>query len=422
MVTASHNPECDNGIKIVDADGGMMAQSWESYAEELVNARSSGDILLALERIAASHSIDRSSKCVVVVGRDTRPHSEELVKCIIQGAEAYGATVHDMGLVTTPQLHFIVQKANEQATSFPILTLDRQAAIANYHSTLGKGYLSLIESAVLSGQPVTPVSIVVDGSCGIGAISMADFLEHFQKVKPEALHIDIRNAAFSGPVNEGCGAEYVQKGQMPPRGVSADTDSGKTLCSFDGDADRIVFHSYLADTKQWILLDGDKIAALFSLFISQELVASGLHNDFSLGVVQTAYANGASTIFLRNNNIAVTMAKTGVKFLHHKAHEFDIGIYFEANGHGTVLFSNAFVKRLQSWESSHSQKASRTPEEERQELAMRRLIVRIHDKYFNIISCKHSEIVHFALILFCINKMFFNPIQFTNSLFSCCIL
>lgn len=377
MVTASHNPECDNGIKIVDADGGMMAQSWESYAEELVNTRSSEDILAALERIAISQSIDRSNKCVVVVGRDTRPHSEELVKCIIQGAEAYGATVHDMGLVTTPQLHFIVQKANEKATSFPILVLDRQAAIANYHSTLGRGYLSLIESAVLSGQSITPVSIVVDGSCGIGAISMADFLEHFRTVKPEALDVDIRNAAFSGPVNEGCGAEFVQKGQTPPSGVNADTDIGKILCSFDGDADRIVFHSYLAESKKWILLDGDKIAALFSLFISQELVASGLRNDFTLGVVQTAYANGASTIFLKNNNIAVTMAKTGVKFLHHKAHDFDIGIYFEANGHGTVLFSDAFVKRLHSWESNPAQKASKTKEEDRQDLAMRRLLVRI---------------------------------------------
>lgn len=29
MVTASHNPERDNGIKIVDPDGGMMSLDWE---------------------------------------------------------------------------------------------------------------------------------------------------------------------------------------------------------------------------------------------------------------------------------------------------------------------------------------------------------------------------------------------------------
>ena len=35
----------------------------------------------------------------------------------------------------------------------------------------------------------------------------------------------------------------------------------------------------------------------------------------------------------------VACAPTGVKHLHHKALEFDIGVYFEANGHGTVLYS-----------------------------------------------------------------------------------
>lgn len=29
-----------------------------------------------------------------------------------------------------------------------------------------------------------------------------------------------------------------------------------------------------------------------------------------------------------------------MKHLHHKAIEYDIGIYFEANGHGTVVFSD----------------------------------------------------------------------------------
>ena len=30
---------------------------------------------------------------------------------------------------------------------------------------------------------------------------------------------------------------------------------------------------------------------------------------------------------------------TGVKHLHHAAEHYDVGVYFEANGHGTVLFS-----------------------------------------------------------------------------------
>lgn len=37
---------------------------------------------------------------------------------------------------------------------------------------------------------------------------------------------------------------------------------------------------------------------------------------------------------------------TGVKFLHHRALEFDVGVYFEANGHGTVVFSPAASKAV----------------------------------------------------------------------------
>ena len=39
-------------------------------------------------------------------------------------------------------------------------------------------------------------------------------------------------------------------------------------------------------------------------------------------------------------NVPVACVPTGVKHLHHKAQDFDIGVYFEANGHGTVTFSD----------------------------------------------------------------------------------
>jgi phosphoacetylglucosamine mutase len=44
--------------------------------------------------------------------------------------------------------------------------------------------------------------------------------------------------------------------------------------------------------------------------------------------------------------LPVTCVPTGVKHLHHAAERFDIGVYFEANGHGTVLFSPSFISLL----------------------------------------------------------------------------
>ena len=37
-----------------------------------------------------------------------------------------------------------------------------------------------------------------------------------------------------------------------------------------------------------------------------------------------------------------------MKYLHKKASEYDIGIYFEANGHGTVLFSEKVLSMLEA--------------------------------------------------------------------------
>ena len=40
MITASHNPEEDNGVKLVDPMGEMLKESWEKYASQIANARS----------------------------------------------------------------------------------------------------------------------------------------------------------------------------------------------------------------------------------------------------------------------------------------------------------------------------------------------------------------------------------------------
>ena len=44
--------------------------------------------------------------------------------------------------------------------------------------------------------------------------------------------------------------------------------------------------------------------------------------------------------------VPVACVPTGVKHLHHKALEYDVGVYFEANGHGTVVFSDGAMKSI----------------------------------------------------------------------------
>jgi phosphoacetylglucosamine mutase len=113
--------------------------------------------------------------------------------------------------------------------------------------------------------------------------------------------------------------------------------AGQRGCSLDGDADRIMYF-HLDSTGTFRMLDGDKIGALVAAFIGELVSAAGLANEVKVGIVQTAYANGASTHYL-SSRVPVTCVPTGVKHLHHAAEAYDIGVYFEANGHGTVLFS-----------------------------------------------------------------------------------
>jgi phosphoacetylglucosamine mutase len=176
----------------------------------------------------------------------------------------------------------------------------------------------------------------LDGANGVGALKML----HVSKRLRDILNITVLNC--HGKINYECGADYVKVRQRVPTGV--DCVPYETCVSFDGDADRIVYF-FVDDNMKFNLLDGDRIATLIANYLIDSL--SKFNLGLKLGIVQTAYANGASTNYIENVlKVPVACVPTGVKHLHHRAKDFDIGVYFEANGHGTILFSenakNAF--------------------------------------------------------------------------------
>jgi phosphoacetylglucosamine mutase len=69
----------------------------------------------------------------------------------------------------------------------------------------------------------------------------------------------------------------------------------------------------------------------------------------TIGFVQTFYANCSSTDYLKLTfNMEPIYTATGVKHLHAKAELYDIGIYFEANGHGTVVMNKNYLNRVEA--------------------------------------------------------------------------
>ena len=147
--------------------------------------------------------------------------------------------------------------------------------------------------------------------------------------------------------------------QKPPSGLP-EVEPNTRCCSVDGDADRLVYF-FVDETGKFNLLDGDRIATLIADYLMNLVRECGV--SLKLGIVQTAYANGASTDFIKDQlNVAVACTPTGVKHLHHKALDYDIGVYFEANGHGTVVFSKkakeSIAAALCSEDSTDDQKTA----------------------------------------------------------------
>jgi phosphomannomutase len=79
MITASHNEKEDNGVKIIECNGQMLAQEEEPLAEKYVNSQNIFAFLKELnsEDLKEGNTMFRYSETSEVwVGMDTRETSE----------------------------------------------------------------------------------------------------------------------------------------------------------------------------------------------------------------------------------------------------------------------------------------------------------------------------------------------------------
>ena len=208
MITASHNPEADNGVKLIDYTGGMLDMSWEGPATVLANAPVGdiaslvGEMLVKQARRAgADEPGGRLPAPLVIIGRDTRPSSASLAALAVKGAAALAASVVDYGVVTTPQLHWAVGTINARlaapaspsagvsvpalseyfaqlAGSFARVTASIAAAGSSFSSSSASSSFSASSASAAAaasgaGPPVPAVKLLLDCANGVGAPAAA---------------------------------------------------------------------------------------------------------------------------------------------------------------------------------------------------------------------------------------------------------
>ena len=115
MITASHNPHTDNGVKLVEPNGDMLIAEWESYAIQLANAQTPTELLAIISDIVQKQDINDGNKASVGIGRDTRPSGVELLEAVKDGILLAGGTFQDFGVLTTPQCHYLVASSNDSS-------------------------------------------------------------------------------------------------------------------------------------------------------------------------------------------------------------------------------------------------------------------------------------------------------------------
>jgi len=293
MITASHNHFEDNGVKILNYEGHMISHDDETFIENYVN--SNQDIIEVLI----------NKKVSIFIGYDSRESSPTICDRIKNGCREINNNISivNYGYVTTPQFHFVMNQKELMYTSC----------------------LQKLESYIHD------IPCILDCANGVGSVVM-------EKIWCDDINIKNTEWRKHSLLNNECSSDYVCSYQKFPF-----EETNELCASLDGDADRIVFYKKI--NNKFCLLNGDNISALVVCYLN---VLLQNRKDISIGFIHTGYTNKACLDYVKSKipHMKTVCTATGTKHQHAEAIKYDIGIYFEQNGHGNVIFNNDIEQRF----------------------------------------------------------------------------
>lgn len=384
--TASHNPSCDNGVKICEPQGDSINLELETQVEELVQLfyqyQNQTELCGMMYEWAQKHLVEnyRDFKPRIIWGHDIRPNNEIFPKLLVNYAVKWSnrlqvllPIIYENDNITTPMLHWItnnlyetdyIDEDEEEKESWHLFKdhyiNDTFECWGHFMEDLKKLDLGFSYSR---GR-------IIDVAHGVG-LTLCDKIDKL--VSQSNMKVLFMNESIDHDnLNYDCGADALHKTLISPVSVPIglwdvskyqlwreNTIQQENVCgiSFDGDADRILYwipkinpYTYQPWIEKYpvIVLDGDKILTLWAKTIHYLLnyIPEINRNDISIKLIHTAYSNGSAINFWNEQGFQHEYASTGTKNLHPKALEADIGLYFETNGHGTITISQKFFNIL----------------------------------------------------------------------------
>ncbi len=322
IITASHNPAPDNGIKLIDDQGGKISAEWERITNEVVNSSDlSATIAQIISTFQTNGAIDRNK---INVAMDNIGKQAPIV-------------------------------FNENAADTPI----------GRNDTYVNRVVSTLEDLSNIAQQLNPdmtvgKTFVVDSASGAGTEVLQKIAERFNESFVQGnVHYQMDIINTDGIINEEKGAEFVHKelgkelaaGKPAPEWV--ENNRGAEIGTVDGDADRNLYFRYSHDGELEVV-DGDKFAALKAKVLDKYLKVLGLDQQFQVGVAQTVLANLGSKGFFERMGIQVQETAVGDKYVRAAAldwaEDHGVAIYYEAAGHGSLVFNDDFLQALSELE------------------------------------------------------------------------
>jgi phosphoacetylglucosamine mutase len=149
------------------------------------------------ETLVSNISQVQERKAKVIFARDTRASGPALVNALKAALDAVEVDYKDYGIMTTPQLHYVVRCINTANTSYTFGEPTEQG----YYEKMAKAFRTLVHGRTIQG------SVTVDCANGVGGPKLKELIKYLPSakeggidikvvnddvVKPEALNFEVR--------------------------------------------------------------------------------------------------------------------------------------------------------------------------------------------------------------------------------------